>query len=83
MDKYLKNHNIQLHDIINDKEALIELTNILNKNFGFSLRKIAEKLDINRETLRNLVNDKLSIESVPTDNSLRKVQKCTIIVKQL
>ena len=54
IDNYFLNNGIDVAEIINDKIRLKEAIIELKENKGISLRKIAEKLDLNRERVRKI-----------------------------
>lgn len=54
IDNYLNEKHIQIKELKKYKNEVKELTNILNKDYKLSLRKISDKLNISRETLRKI-----------------------------
>ena len=55
--EYLKQNNISLIDIENNKDILKTSVQTLKNNYKISLRKIAEKLKIGRETVRKIYKE--------------------------
>ena len=51
---YLRKNNISLGDMKKDPEYLRELISILKNDYKISLRKIADELNIGRETVRKI-----------------------------
>lgn len=57
IDNYFLNNGIDVVEIINDKIRLKEVIIELKENKGISLRKIAGKLDLNRERVRKIYKE--------------------------
>ena len=54
---FLKENEIELVDLKRNKRKLKELIIILNKQYNISLRNIAKKVHMGRETIRRLYNE--------------------------
>ena len=54
----LNEYNIKPEELNKDKECLKKLVKILNIEYKMSLRKIAEQLNVNREIVRKIANEK-------------------------
>ncbi len=55
---FLKEKNINLQELKEDRQKLQELITILKRDNGISLRKIAKQLELDREKIRRLYNMK-------------------------
>lgn len=56
VDRFLKNNNLELHDLKKDKMQLIKLIVTLKNEYNISLREIAIQVGIGRELTRKLYN---------------------------
>lgn len=54
---FLIENNVELNDLKKDKRRLKELIIILKTEYNISLRKIAEKIGMGRETIRRIYNE--------------------------
>ena len=54
LKEILKENNIDLIELKNNKDILYNIVEIMIKQYRYSLRKISEKLGIGRETIRKL-----------------------------
>lgn len=57
IDEYIINNGIDVEKIVKDKKILKEVIIDLKENKGVSLRKIAEKINMNRERIRRIYKE--------------------------
>lgn len=57
INDYLKDKDLDIVEIIKHKNELSEIVRILKMEFGLSLRSIAKKLNIGRETVRKIFKE--------------------------
>ena len=58
LNKYLKENKFELKELENNEKELYRLILILKRDYKISLRKIANKLGLNREKVRKIYNSK-------------------------
>ena len=57
INDYLRDNNLEIEEIIKHKNELSEIVRVLKMEFGLSLRNIAKKLNIGRETIRKIFKE--------------------------
>ena len=56
LKEILGENNLEIKDLIKNKEVLVEIITIMKKQYRYSLRKISKELGICRETIRKVYN---------------------------
>lgn len=55
---FLIEHKYSLKELVNDRKELYRLILILKRDYGVSLRKISDLINVNREKVRKIYNNK-------------------------
>ena len=58
INDFLTEHEYSLKELVKDKKELYRLILLLKRDYGVSLRKISELINVNREKVRKIYNDK-------------------------
>lgn len=65
IEKYLRDNNLKINELLNKETNLKELIIELKRDYGISLRKIAQAMQINREKIRKIYNSQCQIAPSP------------------
>ena len=58
INDFLIEHKYSLKKLVNDRKELYRLILILKRDYGVSLRKISDLINVNREKVRKIYNNK-------------------------